>query len=420
MTKLFGHSVRSELLVLYVAETLVCFVTIYALLVLGLPSAAPIDRGAAAACAALLALSSGLVSSASGLYQPAIWRRFGRFLLGCLVAALLLLVVAHLVLGLLAPQQTGLVRWTALAEVLAGLFAATMVTHLSFAAARRRGLLTRRIAVLRGADGALALERELAAAEPGEAAFAVATAGPAAALEEARFTPAMLRAERIWALIAADPAAIPAERLAGLRRAGIRVLGETEFLEQRLNRLDLARLSPGWVADAATRRSRLEAALVRGFDVVGSILLLVLTSPLLLLTAIAIKLESRGPVLYRQERIGQHGKPFILYKFRSMVVDAEAVGGPAWASQRDPPRDPHRVFPAPLPHRRDPAGDQRPAGRDGADRPAPRTPRLRRRPGPPDPALQRPRAGPPRHHRLGPGQLSLRRLGRGCAHEAGL
>jgi exopolysaccharide biosynthesis polyprenyl glycosylphosphotransferase len=341
MTKLFGHSVRSELLALYLAETLVCFITIYTLLVFGLPSAdpvlaTPIDRGAAAACAAVLALSSGLVSSASGLYQPAIWRRFGRFLVGCVVAALLLLVVAHLALGLLAPQQAGAARWAALAEVLAGLFAATMLTHLSFAAARSRGLLTRRIAVLRGADGALPLERELAAADPADAAFAVAVAGPAAALDDARFTPAMLRAERVWALIAADPAAIPPERLDGFRRAGIRVLGETEFLEQRLNRLDLARLAPGWLGDAAARRSRLEAVLVRAFDVAGSITLLVITAPLLLLAAIAIKLESRGPVFYRQERVGQHNRPFILFKFRSMVVDAEAVGGPTWASQRDP------------------------------------------------------------------------------------
>jgi exopolysaccharide biosynthesis polyprenyl glycosylphosphotransferase len=61
----------------------------------------------------------------------------------------------------------------------------------------------------------------------------------------------------------------------------------------------------------------------RSFDVVGAIVALVLASPLLLLTAIAIKLDSRGPVLFRQQRVGKDGEPFDLLKFRSMVVGAE-------------------------------------------------------------------------------------------------
>jgi exopolysaccharide biosynthesis polyprenyl glycosylphosphotransferase len=70
-------------------------------------------------------------------------------------------------------------------------------------------------------------------------------------------------------------------------------------------------------------------------DVTGSLLLLFLTLPLCLLVACLIKLESRGPVMYRQERVGLHGKVFTLLKFRSMRVDAEAAG-PCWATERDP------------------------------------------------------------------------------------
>jgi exopolysaccharide biosynthesis polyprenyl glycosylphosphotransferase len=70
-------------------------------------------------------------------------------------------------------------------------------------------------------------------------------------------------------------------------------------------------------------------------DVTGSLLLLFLTLPLCLLVACLIKLESRGPVMYRQERVGLHGKVFTLLKFRSMPVDAEAAG-PCWATERDP------------------------------------------------------------------------------------
>jgi lipopolysaccharide/colanic/teichoic acid biosynthesis glycosyltransferase len=70
-------------------------------------------------------------------------------------------------------------------------------------------------------------------------------------------------------------------------------------------------------------------------DITGSLLLLFLTLPLCLLVACLIKLESRGPVMYRQERVGLRGKVFTLLKFRSMRVDAEAAG-PRWATERDP------------------------------------------------------------------------------------
>ena len=88
-----------------------------------------------------------------------------------------------------------------------------------------------------------------------------------------------------------------------------------------------------------TRRTVRNIALVtairRGRDIAGSVLLLVLTLPVLLLVALLIKLDSPGPVLYRQDRVGLHGGVFILWKFRSMRMDAEAAG-PCWAAERDP------------------------------------------------------------------------------------
>jgi exopolysaccharide biosynthesis polyprenyl glycosylphosphotransferase len=74
----------------------------------------------------------------------------------------------------------------------------------------------------------------------------------------------------------------------------------------------------------------------RAIDLVASLLLLTVTLPLLAATALAIKLESPGPVFYRQERVGQGGRPFMLFKFRSMRQDAEADGTPRWAQQADP------------------------------------------------------------------------------------
>ncbi|HEY5614964.1 MAG TPA: sugar transferase, partial [Bacteroidota bacterium] len=58
--------------------------------------------------------------------------------------------------------------------------------------------------------------------------------------------------------------------------------------------------------------------------------------PLWLLVALLIKLDSRGPILYRQERVGRNGKLFNIYKYRSMSSDAETTSGPVWAEKNDP------------------------------------------------------------------------------------
>ena len=78
--------------------------------------------------------------------------------------------------------------------------------------------------------------------------------------------------------------------------------------------------------------------LKRVFDIVVGTLAVIALSPLMLAIALAIKLTSRGPVLYRQERMGLDGRRFSMLKFRSMVLDAEAETGPQWAVRDDPRR----------------------------------------------------------------------------------
>ena len=74
----------------------------------------------------------------------------------------------------------------------------------------------------------------------------------------------------------------------------------------------------------------------RAIDTVLSLLALVILSPLLLITAIAIKLSSPGPVLFQQQRLGLHGKEFTIYKFRSMAVGAEHTGSGVYSEKGDP------------------------------------------------------------------------------------
>jgi len=78
--------------------------------------------------------------------------------------------------------------------------------------------------------------------------------------------------------------------------------------------------------------------LKRAMDLVGAAVGLVLFSPLMLLTALLVKLDSPGPAFYTQERMGLDAKPFMILKFRSMRRDAEAETGPVWAVEEDPRR----------------------------------------------------------------------------------
>lgn len=119
-------------------------------------------------------------------------------------------------------------------------------------------------------------------------------------------------------------------------------------LEWRLGGVDCVFFAKGWGngdSSAAPQHdgevvrdgmSHAEQVFKRAFDVVLSSLLMIVFSPLALLSAIAVKLEDGGPILYRQERIGRGGKPFHILKFRSMRTDAEASGAQLYSGDGDP------------------------------------------------------------------------------------
>ena len=118
---------------------------------------------------------------------------------------------------------------------------------------------------------------------------------------------------------------------------GIDVEDWPTFYEKLTGKILVTDLRPSWLVFSdgfGTSHVTLRAKRVMDFLLAGVSLLL--TLPLSLLAAILIKLDSPGPVLYRQERLGQGGKRFRLLKFRSMRHDAERETGPVWAGERDP------------------------------------------------------------------------------------
>jgi lipopolysaccharide/colanic/teichoic acid biosynthesis glycosyltransferase len=85
----------------------------------------------------------------------------------------------------------------------------------------------------------------------------------------------------------------------------------------------------------AARTSRTTERLIRGLDVAGSLAGLILASPAILVAALLIRITAGKPVLFRQERVGLRGELFTLYKFRTMINEAEKHVGPVWASRND-------------------------------------------------------------------------------------
>ncbi len=130
---------------------------------------------------------------------------------------------------------------------------------------------------------------------------------------------------------------LPMRDLTRLKLEGIEIEDAQSAMGALSGRIWLGTLHPSWfVFSGGFRRSRLTSALKRNIDILFAVVGLLCSAPLMLLIAIAVKLGSPGPVLYRQLRVGLGGKPFELLKFRSMRVDAEDGNGAQWAEENDP------------------------------------------------------------------------------------
>ena len=139
-------------------------------------------------------------------------------------------------------------------------------------------------------------------------------------------------------VIASDErrARLPIEEFIRLRLAGVTVLPSQRFAERVLRRVPIALLRPSDLAIGEGLNSPARAAVKRVFDLVMSGILILCAAPILGILALLIKLDSRGPVFYWQERVGRGGRVFRLHKLRTMRQDAEDLSGPVWATQKDP------------------------------------------------------------------------------------
>jgi sugar transferase (PEP-CTERM system associated) len=130
---------------------------------------------------------------------------------------------------------------------------------------------------------------------------------------------------------------LPVEELLDLRLGGVKVEEATSWLEKISGRIEVEQLYPSWLIFAEGFRFSGSFRLVRrSLNFLVALIGTVASLPLLPFIVLAVKLDSSGPVLYRQQRVGRRGTIFYCYKFRTMRVDAEADTGATWASDDDP------------------------------------------------------------------------------------
>jgi sugar transferase (PEP-CTERM system associated) len=129
---------------------------------------------------------------------------------------------------------------------------------------------------------------------------------------------------------------LPIEQLLKAKMNGVRVEDATTTYERVTGKILIDDLRPSWlIFSDGFRVSRWTRLMKRSIDLTLAAALGLVSFPAMVLTAIAIRLEGGGPVLYCQERVGENGRPFTLCKFRSMRQDAEREGQPVWAKDGD-------------------------------------------------------------------------------------
>ena len=223
-----------------------------------------------------------------------------------------------------------------------------LVTRVSASHAPSSNMLTRRILVFGTGARALAVKRALNKSDPSaeimgffpssnEEEIAVPSRMIISSKKSLTDTAINLKVEEIVvAVTERRGGAMPLRELLDCKLQGIKVLDLASHFEQTLGQIRLESLYAGWLifGDGFSQGSA-RTIVKRIFDIVCATFLILLSLPIMAITALAIVIENGFPVFYRQERVGLNGRLFNVIKFRSMRRDAEKDGKPVWAKAQD-------------------------------------------------------------------------------------
>jgi sugar transferase (PEP-CTERM system associated) len=154
--------------------------------------------------------------------------------------------------------------------------------------------------------------------------------------------PSIVRArnvDRVVVSLADARGRLPMDKLLDMKLDGVTFDHLASVYESYTGKIAVENLRPSWlIFSSGFKKSAFLSTSKRLLDLAAAGIGLLLAAPLMALVVLAIKLTSKGPALYHQQRVGQHGRIFTVHKFRSMRPDAEATTGPVWASKAGDPR----------------------------------------------------------------------------------
>jgi sugar transferase (PEP-CTERM system associated) len=348
MINLFNHYVPGRMVVLAIAEALVSLIAAYVVISLDLGSAvsssgivlsAPSQAGA-------FAVGTMIVLTSMGLYQPDLGID-GRSVRARLMMALLFGFGVMGLLSYLMPIHYP--RPFALgATIMIFAFAGSFLVRAAFYKWNKLDVLKPRVLVL-GTGSRVMKLAEFAKRNSTHQVIGYISLQPSKHYVPSSKVLAMAPEDSLQSIVhkhAIDQIVVgvrdrraggfPVQQLLECRMKGVQVMELSTYFEREYRQVLLESLSPSWmVLGDGFRQGYFANAVKRLFDLIVSATLFVLTLPIILVTALLIYLESGLPIFYRQERVGKGGRPFILYKLRSMKPNAENGGAAHWAKADD-------------------------------------------------------------------------------------
>jgi sugar transferase (PEP-CTERM system associated) len=343
MIRIFNHYVNANVIVQMILDFIFVLLAMLAFGAIYLQN--PLEVSASATHSLSLATWTFVVGSATGIYQASPNRSLQQSVTRALFAAVLMLPLAYGIFSLIPDR---IASSTAMAYAAMGTVAAVIAHRTLGGRIGKLAVMQTRILVLGTGPVAKQVSESLLASDP-HARIIGFFPGPN---EQLRSVPeSQILASTSSLAITAERAGVDevivalSERRSGsmslrdlleCKIGGIRVSDISTHFEKRLGQIRLDYVNAGWlIFGDGFNQGFVRTAIKRAFDIVCAAVLLVLTLPLMVFTMLVISLESRGPVFYRQERVGLNGKPFEVIKFRSMRSDAEQDGNPRWAVAAD-------------------------------------------------------------------------------------
>jgi sugar transferase (PEP-CTERM system associated) len=293
-----------------------------------------------------LAACMFVLSSASGLYENSSAGSFSRACARALLVLLVALPLAWLIFGFLPADfdNRSIAQLSAVAGVTTVILRRVYVSHWAAAPLART-----RILIFGAGPAAQVVGETLRAADPNAHIVGYVpgpnekeTTVPSSELLSLQGGTLSTNAHKlrvdeiVVALTERRAGSMPSRQLLDCKLSGVKVHDLNTHFEKTLGQIRIDYVNASWlVFGDGFNQGALRTFVKRVFDIVCATGLILFSAPIMILAAFLIALESRGPILYRQERVGLNGRPFSVAKFRSMRTDAEKDGKPRWASAND-------------------------------------------------------------------------------------